>query len=368
MGFGPDLLAQTDISLLHPETRVARVAFRSHDQVSLLLPPESPNLPHAPDCPRARLAPRIPNLADPHDPDAESAHSVVVGDWVLCRLDHDPPSVSHRFGRRSLLRRRDPGGTVQPVGANLDLAVVCMAMGHDLNLRRFERWLAVIRDAGVPAMLLLTKADAGVDVAPTIAAFEAVSQGVPVLPVSAAENRGRDALISALKPGSTIALLGASGVGKSTLINWIAGRAIQEVGEVRSGDDRGRHTTTARELIAVNVPGGFAWILDNPGVRQVGPVDATSVDDTYPEVVTVLRACRFRDCRHSGDQGCAVPQALDDGRLEPARWRSYQKLQRELAWAEDRDDPSAMATRRAGWKRIHQQAAARNQLLGKGRR
>ncbi len=327
LGFGPHFLAQLDLSDLSDTPPVGRVAFTAHGHVRLLTPGGE----------RAAI------LDGPlrHDPP-------VVGDWVWARAG-DPFVATRRFERRNVLRRRDPAGGAQVVAANVDVALICTALGRDLSARRLERWLAVAADCGADPVVVLTKADTG-DVEAAVALARAVTDA-PIVPVSALDDRGREALLAHLGEGRTAALLGSSGVGKSTLLNRMAG-TTQATRAVRD-DERGRHTTTARHLL--RLPGG-AWVIDNPGTRQVGPLEADAVDGAFPEVEALAEGCPWRDCAHATEPGCAVLAAVAAGALPVARLDAWRKLRRELAYEARRGDPLAEAASRDRWKRIHMAA------------
>ena len=186
-----------------------------------------------------------------------------MGDWVLVDSAADPPLLVRRLGARTVLRRRDPEGGSQPVAANLDVALICTALGHELSVRRVERWCVLCAEAGIQAVVVVTKADGDVEVGPALEALS-VLQGVPVLPVSGLERRGLDAVREVLPAGALGALLGSSGVGKSTLINALLQTEAQATGAVQETDDRGRHTTTAHLF---GLPWG-AFLIDNPGTRE----------------------------------------------------------------------------------------------------
>lgn len=344
-GFTPFFLGQLDIDELeaaldpaHPLTP-ARVSFVSRDRVRLLGVTEMAQLAGA--------------VFDPEDP-------TVVGDWVLADTALDPPIVTRRLRRAGVLRRRKPTGGVQPVAANLDLALICTAMGGDLNVRRVERWLALCAEAGVPALVVLTKVDPGADPTAELAALGAT--GAEAVPVSALHGVGIDGIRARLTRGQTATLLGSSGVGKSTLVNALLGDAAQETGGVRVGDDKGRHTTTARSLHAL--PGG-AFLVDNPGVREVGLVDPGGVTVSFPEIESLLGACRYRGCRHQGDEGCALDAAVAQGAVTPERLAAWRKLEAEAAHEARRVDKAAQAAEQRKWKRITQGNRARRKREGR---
>jgi len=306
----------------------ARVCFVSRDRVRLLGVPTMAQLSGA--------------VFDPEDP-------TVVGDWVLADTTLDPPIVTRRLDRTGVLRRRKPTGGVQPVAANLDLAMVCTAMGGDLNVRRVERWLALCAEASVPALVVLTKADPGQDPTADLASLRAT--GADAVAVSALHGIGIDEIRGHLEPGQTATLLGSSGVGKSTLVNALLGELTQVTGGVRVGDDKGRHTTTARSLHAL--PGG-AFLVDNPGVREVGLVDPSGVTVSFPEIDALLGTCRYRGCGHNGDEGCALDAAVVAGSLDPTRLDAWRKLEAEAAYEARRIDKVTTVEEQRKWKRISQ--------------
>ena len=282
-----------------------------------------------------------PSIREKRDP-------IVVGDWVVLRLG-DPVVAYRRVERTTTLARRDPAGGVQVVAANVDRAIVCTAADRDWNLRRVERWLAVVADSGAEPALLITKADLHPDPAALLAELRVWSPDLPAAAVSRVTGIGRDDVLGLLEPGKTASFLGSSGVGKSTLVNWILGEETQEIGELRR-DGRGRHTTTDRHLF--HLPNG-AWLLDNPGVREVGPVSEAGIAEAFPEIEEAADACRFRDCHHDTEPGCRIRTALEAGTIDPERLAAWRKLLRELAFEERRADPAAQAAARKRPKQIH---------------
>lgn len=337
MGFGPFFVQQLDPQDL-PNPRVGRVVFISHSNLRLCLPDGSEVA--------AMLAPALQDRTNP----------VVVGDWVTWRPG-DPYLATRRLERLRSLRRRDPGIGVQLVAANIDHAWLCYPADAPANLRRLERWLAVADDAEVDLTVVVTRADVG-DAEAVAADVRSVAK-VPVVLTSALERRGIDGLVAQVGQGATVALLGQSGVGKTTLTNALLGDGQLATGGV-GADGRGRHTTTARHL--VRLPHG-AWLLDNPGVRSVGPVDAGSVDAAFPEIEALLGACRFRDCAHVDEPGCALLAAVEAGEVAPARLQSWQKLQREVAYEARRADEALARAERDKWKQIHKGQRQRRKLL-----
>lgn len=274
----------------------------------------------------------------------------VVGDWVVARTDSDPWIATRLLPRHGALRRRDPHHGVQLVAVHVDVALLCTAVGAEFNLRRTERWVALAREAGAQPVVVLTKVDAGVDASAERAALAGLAD-VTVLAVSAVEGVGLAALREALPAPRTGALLGSSGVGKSTLLNALLEEEVQATGGVRQGDQKGRHTTTARSLHPL--PWG-AWLIDNPGVREVGLVSEAGVRETFEDVEALALGCRWRDCRHQGDVGCALGAAVEAGELEASRLAAWLKLRAEAASAEERARLGAKRVERRKWKHVAQ--------------
>jgi ribosome biogenesis GTPase len=277
-----------------------------------------------------------------------------VGDWVAARHEAGGTSViAAVLPRASAFLRKRAGETTEPqvVAANLDTVFVVCGLDGDFNPRRIERYLAAAWESGVRPVVVLNKADLVAAVAERIAETEAVAPATDVVAVSALAGDGIAALAPWLTPGATVALIGSSGAGKSTLVNALLGTPRQSTGGVRPDDSRGRHTTTHRELVPL--PGG-ALLLDTPGMRELQLWgDDTDMDGTFPDIAQLAEGCRFRDCAHEAEPGCAVRAALADGSLEAARFESWGKLRRELRWLALRQDASARAAETARWKAIH---------------
>ena len=305
----------------------------------------------------AVLAGRLRNSA------VSPADLPVVGDWV--EAEWKEGDTAARIGavlpRKGLLARKRPGDAEhdavveQPIAANVDLALLVMAVDEDFSVRRLERYLTLAWDAGAKPVVVLTKADlAGTDGLPDIeqrkAEADAVAFGAKILATSAATGDGIAELRELLAPGLCAILLGSSGVGKSTLLNALAKADLQAVAAVRDYDGKGRHTTTSRRL--VELPWG-AYLVDTPGVRELqlwGGED--SLAGSFPDITELAERCRFDDCRHEAEPGCAVLAAVGEGALAEKRLESWHRLRRELSYLERKTDSSAAGAERAKWKSI----------------
>jgi ribosome biogenesis GTPase len=275
-----------------------------------------------------------------------------VGDWVaLSRGDGDERGIIHGvLPRKSCFSRSAPGEAAgeQIVAANIDTVFLVTGLDGNYNLRRIERALILAWESGASPVVVLNKADLCDDLERRVAEVEAVALGVSVISVSAAEGRGIGQLEAYMAPGRTAALLGSSGVGKSTITNLLAGRDAQRTGEVSGSVGKGRHTTTRRELI-VTPSGGL--IIDTPGMRELGLWgDEESLRETFEDIESLAALCRFGDCRHQSEPGCAIRRGLEDGTLDPARLRNYQKMQRELLYLERRQDVNEALRVKREWK------------------
>jgi ribosome biogenesis GTPase len=275
-----------------------------------------------------------------------------TGDWVAVDDGDGTAAIHAVLPRRGLFRRKAAGETTeaQVLAANVDVALVAAALPGDVNARRIERYLALAWESGAVPVVLLTKADLVDDVDAAVRGVRAVAPGVDVAAVSAVTRAGVDALARWLQPGRTAVLLGSSGAGKSTLTNLLLGEDALRTGAVRE-DGKGRHTTTHRQLFRLR---NGALLIDTPGMRelQLWSADA-GLESAFADVEALAARCRFSDCAHDAEPGCAVRAAAESGALDPARLESWRRLRRELAWLEIRQDEAAQAAERARVKTIH---------------
>ncbi|HEU5139422.1 MAG TPA: ribosome small subunit-dependent GTPase A [Bacillales bacterium] len=266
-----------------------------------------------------------------------------VGDWVAVKEQPggQKASIYAILPRQSKFSRKAAGTDVseQIIAANVNTVFLVNALNHDFNVRRIERYLTITWESGANPVIILSKADLCADIEEKIAEVETVAFGVPVHVISAARNEGLEELERYFQQNETVALLGSSGVGKSTLINRLYGEDIQSVKEIREDDGRGRHTTTHRELILL--PGG-GILIDTPGMRELQLWESEeSLSHSFADIEELADQCRFRDCRHESEPGCAVKSAIEDGHLDESRFNNYLKLQRELAFLERKNNKKA---------------------------
>lgn len=270
----------------------------------------------------------------------------VVGDWVAAMPGPeptDPWSLCFVLARRSQISRGASGSgqAEQVLAANVDKVWIVHGLDAPLNLRRLERYLAVAWESGAYPEIILTKTDLTADLDSELSHIQVAAMGVPIRSVSSTDPDSIQVLRETLKVGSTVCLLGPSGVGKSTLVNVLSGSDVSPVGEVREWDRKGRHTTTRRELF--QIPGG-ACLLDTPGLRELRVWTLNEgLTGAFPDIEEYAEECHFRDCRHATEPGCAVLAAIDAGTLDLGRLESFRKLQAEAAYEQRKIDPRARA-------------------------
>ncbi|MBX3199182.1 MAG: ribosome small subunit-dependent GTPase A [Labilithrix sp.] len=312
-----------------------------------------------------REGPRLASLRSRALRDAEGG--VAVGDWALVAragADTTEVVVEAILPRRTAFLRQAAGERAEPqaIAANVDRVFVVTSVEGDVNVRRLERYLVAIAAGGAEAQIVLTKADLVEDIGLVL---ERVGALAPAFATSARDGRGVDELLARIPRGTTATVVGSSGVGKSALVNRLLGRDVQLEGAVRAYDGRGRHTTTRRELFVL--PGG-GLLIDTPGMRELKPwlPEGSLDDDTFDDVAAFAGACRYRDCGHAREPGCAVRAALEAGELSEARLTAWQKLSRERAERAERQASFAAVTesrRRARTNTL----ALRKRLKDKGR-
>ncbi len=309
---------------------------------------------------RADLAGRLRHEA------SAASELPVVGDWVAVSPHAEQPTgtIQAVLPRRTRFSRKTAwqAAEEQVLVANVEVVFVVTSLNDDLNERRLERYLTLAWDSGASPVMLLTKADLVEEPAAAVATVESVAMGVPVVLTSARTGVGLERIRELLPPGVTGTLLGSSGVGKSTLINALVGSELMATQEIRD-DGRGRHTTTRRELIPLP---GSGLLIDTPGMREVQLWDAAEgLDEAFVDVTELFDGCRFTDCAHETEPGCAVQAALAEGLLPRERWESYQKLQRELEHLERRLDKRAAADARRRWRLVSREAAENMRMKGR---
>ena len=286
----------------------------------------------------------------------DAAEWPAVGDWVASQIVGPEEAMIHAvLPRKTVFSRRAAGDREreQVIAANIDLVLVVCGLDNDFNLRRIERYLILARESGAGAAIVLNKADLCSEPQARIVEVIQIAAGAPVVSICARSAEDIDPIVALIGDCRTVALLGSSGVGKSTLVNQLLGEERQPVQDVRASDSRGRHTTTWRELSPL--PRGGA-IIDTPGMRELQLwAGQGSLDSAFDDIAGLASQCRFRDCAHGTEEGCAVQSAILEGVLDGERWQSYQKLRAEVAWHERKTDVSAALAQKRRWKKIHKE-------------
>jgi ribosome biogenesis GTPase / thiamine phosphate phosphatase len=287
----------------------------------------------------------------------EGSPGPVVGDWVTAALRpaEGRGTVHAVLPRQNAFSRRSAGPVTaeQVIAANLDAALIVTAADGDFNPRRVERYVALAWTAGLPPLVILNKIDLAADPQGMLDELACAAPGAPVLGVNARDGTGVEELRARIGTGLTAALLGSSGVGKSTLLNRLLGMQVQDTCAVRADDSRGRHTTTRRELFLI--PGG-GLLIDNPGMREVGLWGgSTGVAGAFSDVEEMAAECRFSDCAHESEPGCAVLAAVAEGRLPPERLSGYRKLLKETRYVASLSDQRLRLEEKLRWKKISRQ-------------
>lgn len=291
-----------------------------------------------------------------HESEADSSLFPAVGDWVILKRQDNSDGITgvihHVLARKSAFIRKAAGAgrEAQVVAANIDLVFLCMALNEDYNLRRMERYLSIAWDSGASPVVVLTKADLCADIEARISEVSGAAPGAEVIVCSAMTDDGHRAVLPYITPGRTVAFIGSSGVGKSTLINRLAEGHLLKTNAVRE-DGKGRHTTTCRQLILLP-HGGI--VIDTPGMRELGAVTADT-GKSFSDIESLAARCRFHDCTHNSEPGCAVRAAIDFGELDEARYENYVKILHETAY-------SALTSKQIEEEKIRRMFGGKNEM------
>ena len=275
-----------------------------------------------------------------------------TGDWVAMRTN--PPVVEAVLPRKTRVARKASGAqTVEQVlGANVDVLFLVTGLDRDFNIRRVERYLAIARESGARPVIVLNKADICPELDQRMAEIEEIAGEALILPLSAKTGAGVERMRALLEPGKTAALIGSSGVGKSALTNQLLGYELRAVGALRESDQKGKHTTVGRELLRA----ADGWLLmDLPGIREVQPMADAGMEETFSDIEELMSQCRFRDCTHSSEPGCALRAALESGELDRARYTNDTRMKGEIALLERMKDARAAGGAKKERRRIHKE-------------
>jgi ribosome biogenesis GTPase len=287
-----------------------------------------------------------------------SADLPKVGDWVVISvfIDEQKAVIHAVLNRKTCFSRKVPGSKFeeQVIATNIDLLFIVQSLDHSFNLRRLERYLVMANESGAQPVIILNKADLCTDVVARLQEVKQIAGAVPIIVLSCLEDDIRAKLSAYLQAGTTIAFTGSSGVGKSTLVNRLAGQERQETSQVRTLDSKGRHTTTHRELILLE---NGVILMDTPGMRELQLWQAEDgLEETFSEFAQLATHCLFTDCTHSQEKGCAVIAAVESGEVTPERYSSYMKLQKELAHLSLKSDKHQFLAHKKNVKKLHKQA------------
>ena len=296
----------------------------------------------------------------------QSVELPVVGDWVLARIKGESAVIERVLDRRTQLSRLAPGErtAVQALATNVDLVFLVTSLTREFNPRRIERYLTQVWESGARPFLVLNKSDLAESPHDYLEQVKDMAEDIVL--TSASTGSGVEEIQRQLRPGLTVVFVGSSGVGKSSLINRLLGDDVQLVKDIREGDDKGRHTTTAREMLLV--PGG-GIIIDTPGLRELQVLaDPSVLAKTFADVEGIAEECAFRDCGHTVEPNCAVLSAVEAGELDEGRLRGYQKVQRDLAFAGRRTDRAAQIANKKKWRAVSKTNRRRGKARGRGRR